>query len=317
MVRLVIKKKKKNRVVLQFYLLLGGLLCRLMTVQLAEPQVEVQDKVIPKTNEYYDMVYKDLECKKSAEGMVPRLTNVITAKITSLKDEQLLVQTAQALKASPNMYSLNALCMLNSLVELVVFQEFYSNTVNYRLARRGALRNDPVFYTEVVCDEHFETEILFATCFSLLLAYFGEDLQKYKVSLEYWRMVNPQFDTRMHVWYDDFKLKLPSERDRSKITNAIAKKMIRYQLEVYPTITVKGKLKDPALEMVVKKNMLHDLTFLKFGFEDEDQGLLTGLGGDPEYEALVAKLQNLMFLDQKRIFGDKGQVKPRQAPGRC
>ena len=228
----------------------------------------------------------------------------VQASPVALNNDSVLTQMAHTIAEESSLYSMKTVMMINEQVEDLCIEDYGAMISRFRAERRAARKQDPARYAAIVEQEVVETDQLIMEALYTLLGKLGGDVETYKNSSEYWAQRDQRFAMVSMMWIEKMKMGIKTTRDRTKLTNEIAKDMMRFQLEMYPQIEVEGP--DPELELLIKKATLQDLVFEKFGFEEEDLVVLPNLGQDMEFVRLTQGLQMAIQMDQMKAFGGMG-----------
>lgn len=211
---------------------------------------------------------------------------------------------SNSVKKEKDMYSMRTLTLINEMIEDICMPEFSEMIIRNRNERRRVIDSDPAKYNQIVESEIMETDALMMETIEKIMEKVGGDIEVYKNSIEYWSQQDQRFAMLNMMMIEKMKIGIKTTRDRSKITPQIAKDMMRLQLKLYPQLQI--EMENPELEILVKKSMLQDRVFQKFGFEEEDLIVLPSIGQDPEFLKLAQSLQMQIQMDQMKSFGGMG-----------
>lgn len=236
---------------------------------------------------------------RSKEFHAPHVTSPTAHKMVMNNDSAMSV-LANSVKNEHQMYSKKTLTQISEMLEDNCIDEFGSIVKKARDERRFVGRANLARYQQIVEQELVDTDQLLTETIMLILEKIGGDFEVYKNSIDYWSQRDQNFALLQMMMVEKMKIGIKSDRDRSKMTPAIAKDMMRYQIEVFPNLKI--QVDNPELSMLVKKSILQDMIFEKFHFEEEDLVILPSLGMDPEFVQLAQQLQMLIQMDQMQAF---------------
>lgn len=217
-----------------------------------------------------------------------------------------IVQLKEITRKERDMYSKKTLILINQLIEDLCIDEFGEIFNRNRTLRRKVRTSDSRRYAQIVEQELVETDQLVIDTLNNILQQVEGDFEIYKNSIEYWSQQDQTFALMNMMMIEKMKISAKTNRDRSRLTADIAKSMIRYQIQIYPTIETEND--NPELDMLVKKSIVQDMVFEKFGFEEEDMVTLPQLGQDPEFGKLAQQLQMIIQMDQMKAMQGMGMM---------
>lgn len=227
-----------------------------------------------------------------------------TAHLRGLDNESTVSVLAHSVKHERQMYSMKTLTLISEMLEDNCSDEYANIVRKSRVERRALGQANMAKYQQIVEEELIETDNLISETIQIILEKIGGDFEVYKASIEYWTQKDQRFAMLQMMMVEKMKIGMKTSRDRSKLTNSIAKDMMRYQVQIYPNLNL--QVENPEFEMLVKKSLLQDKVFEKFGFEEEDLVVLPHIGHDHEFAQLAHQLQMLIQMDQMKAFGMMG-----------
>ena len=228
--------------------------------------------------------------RRLAGGNDPRYENTIYAidgmVKKDLEDGMLGTQTIMA---------------INQAMTLIAEKPYAAAVLQNRTERRAVRTSNPEKYCSLVEQGTYQIEQAINDSLNKVLTDVGCTLQQYEHSNEVIARSNPQFPLMSLLMIERMKSNIPSNRDLSGLTGEKAKEMIKFQIESYPNIDIKAS--NSQLNALVKQSYMGDMTFEKFGYEEEDFAQLSALGQDPEFQSLVRELQGLIQSDAMQAMG--------------
>lgn len=227
-----------------------------------------------------------------------------TGHLRGLENQSTISVLAQSVKHERQMYSMRTLTLISEMLEDNCSSEYAAIINKSRSERRALGQSNLSKYQQIVEIELEETDNLISETIQIILEKIEGDFEIYKNSIEYWTQKDQRFAMLQMMMVEKMKIGMKTTRDRSKLTNGIAKDMMRYQVQIYPNLQV--QMENPEFEMLVKKSLLQDKVFEKFGFEEEDLVILPHIGQDHEFAQLAQQLQMLIQMDQMKAFGMMG-----------
>lgn len=220
----------------------------------------------------------------------PRYVNTITA-----------LKPAVQRDLSNGSLSAQTIMGINQAMTLVAEKSYASAVTENRSARRAIRTTDPAEYTRLVEQGTQQIETVINDALTQTLTDLGCTLQQYEHSNQIIAQSNPQFPLMSLLMIERMKSNIPSTRDLNALTAEKAKEMIKFQIESYPNIDI--EVQNPQMAALVKQSYMGDMTFEKFGYEEEDFAQLGQLGQDPEFQNLVRQLQGLIQSDAMQAMG--------------
>lgn len=211
---------------------------------------------------------------------------------SNLENNSIITNLANSLLHETQQYSMQTLKEVMLILEENACEDYCLAIMRSRELRRRVRDTNFEQYCSVIQQELDEQDEIISDVLNSILKKIGGNLEVYQNSVKYWADRDQDFAIMQMTMAERWKLNLKEMRPEIEPpTIEQVRQMYEFDINTYPRIQIFAQ--DPDFTLLIKKAILHDLAFEKFGYEDEDR-LIDGIGQDKEVTKLVARLQKLI-----------------------
>lgn len=184
---------------------------------------------------------------------------------------------------------------INEGLVLVAQKDFADSIVKNRSARRAVSDQNMPQYIDIVRSGTVEIEEILMVKLNEVLTDVGCTQEQYETSNQEIAARNPNFAFMSLMLIERMKSSIQSGSNVSKVDLEKAREIMQFQIDTYPTIQI--DCPDPQLLPLIKQSWLGDLTYKRFGIEDEDLVKVPGIKMDQKFRELAMELQSVVQKD--------------------
>lgn len=203
--------------------------------------------------------------------------------------EEMYEQLAFFISQEELQYSKETILCILDAVEKTSRPTFNEITKAARFDRRRVGLSNVEEYLRIMAREQDLIVKVIGKTIEDVLARTGGDLMTYTYSQEFWRSQDHEFSEKLSKMQAVIKYSYKIDSADSRMTLQLQKQVIQFAIDNFEKIQV--PIENPHDRLMVKKSVLYDMIFEKFGVEEGNLKFEYNL--DPEYRALETRFEEI------------------------